>query len=158
MKILQKNSKILLKTWKKTSTQSFNDKVKSEYMKFEIKKFTISYPKICAKNKIDLNNYNKFQKYNKLNPNLKKLWKIYTWYEEGEKFTKLFLNLEKKKVLHVQIRKFIFFSQEIMGHYKMGNELQLFYKNLFKSNCTKSYDCIKFLDIITLVLTSGRKS
>ena len=158
MKILQKNSKILLKTWKKTSTQSFNDKVKLEYMKFEIKKFTISYPKICAKNKIDLNNYNKFQKYNKLNLNLKKLWKIYTWYEEGEKFTKLFLNLEKKKVLHVQIRKFIFFSQEIMGHYKMGNELQLFYKNLFKSNCTKSYDCIKFLDIITLVLTSGRKS
>ena len=40
----------------------------------------------------------------------------------------------------------------------MGNELQLFYKNLFKSNCTKSYnDCIKFLDnIITPVLTSGK--
>ena len=175
MKILQKNSETLLKTWKYISTQSFNDKVKWGYMKFEIRKFTISYRKIWAKNnwkmkkdletklkdlKIDLNKYRKFQKYNKLNPNFKKLWNIYTWYKEGEKFKKLFLNLEKKRILQVQIRKFIFFNQEIMGQNKMGNELQLFNKNYFKSNCTKSYnDCIKFLDnIITLVLTNGRKS
>ena len=64
--------------------------------------------------KTDLNNYNKFQKFNKLNPNLKKLWKIYIWYEEREKFTKFFLNLEKS-VLQVQIQKFIFENQEIMG-------------------------------------------
>ena len=40
----------------------------------------------------------------------------------------------------------------------MGNGLQLFYKNLFKSNCTKSYnDCIKFLDnIITLALNNEK--
>ena len=40
----------------------------------------------------------------------------------------------------------------------MQNELQLFYRNLFKSNCTKSYDdCKKFLDkIITPVLTSEK--
>ena len=46
-------------------------------------------------------------------------------------------------------------NQEIMGQNKMQNELQLFYKNLFKSNCTNSYDaCIKFIDnIVTLVLT-----
>ena len=45
-------------------------------------------------------------------------------------------------------------NQEIMGQNKMQNELQLFYKNLFKSNCTNSYDaCIKFIDnIVTLVL------
>ena len=45
-----------------------------------------------------------------------------------------------------------------MGQNKVGNELQLFHKNVFKSNCTKSYnDCIKFLDnIITVVLTSRK--
>ena len=45
-------------------------------------------------------------------------------------------------------------NQEIMGQNKMQNELQLFYRNLFKSNCTNSYDaCIKFIDnIVTLVL------
>ena len=39
---------------------------------------------------------------------------------------------------------------------KIQNELQLFYWDLFKSNCTKSYyDCVKFLDkIITPALTS----
>ena len=58
----------------------------------------------------------------------------------------------------MQIRKFIFVNQEIMGQNIMRNELQNFYKNLFKSNCTKSYnDCIKFLDnIITLALNSEK--
>ena len=45
-----------------------------------------------------------------------------------------------------------------MDQNKIQNELQLFYRNLFKSNCTKSYDdCKKFLDkIITPVLTSEK--
>ena len=49
-------------------------------------------------------------------------------------------------------------NQEIMGQNKMQNELQLFYRNLFKSNCTNSYDaCIKFIDnIVTLVLASEK--
>ena len=56
-------------------------------MKFQIRKFTISYSKICAKNyrrikndlenklkdfENDLNNYDQLQKYNEINPNLKK--------------------------------------------------------------------------------------
>ena len=47
-----------------------------------------------------------------------------------------------------------------MDQNKILNELQLFYVNLFKSNCTKSYDdCNKFLDeIITPVLTSEKAS
>ena len=47
-----------------------------------------------------------------------------------------------------------------MDQNKILNELQLFYINLFKSNCTKSYDdCNKFLDeIITPVLTSEKAS
>ena len=45
-----------------------------------------------------------------------------------------------------------------MNQNKIQNELQIFYRNLFKSSCRKSYDdCIKFLDkIITPVLTSEK--
>ena len=95
-------------------------------MKF--RKFTISYSKIRAKNnrKIkndlenklknlenDLNNYNKLQKYNKIKSELEEIYEKFvesakvrskcTWYEEGEKSTKYFLNLEKKRALRGQI-------------------------------------------------------
>ena len=44
-----------------------------------------------------------------------------------------------------------------MDQNKIQNELQLFYRNLFKSNCTKSYGCKKFLDKIKIpVLTSEK--
>ena len=45
-----------------------------------------------------------------------------------------------------------------MDQNKIQNDLQHFYRNLFKSDCTKSHDdCIKFLDkIITPVLTSEK--
>ena len=41
---------------------------------------------------------------------------------------------------------------------KAQNEVQLIYRNLFKSNCTKSYDnCKKLLDkVATPVLTSEK--
>ena len=45
-----------------------------------------------------------------------------------------------------------------MDQNKVQIELQLFYRNLFKSNCTELYDdCKKFLDKITTpVLTSEK--
>ena len=81
-----------------------------------------------------------------------------TWYEEREKSTKLFLNLEKKRARQGRIWKLIIGNQEIVNQNIMQNELQLFYRNLFKSNCTKSYDdCNRFLDkMITPVLTSEK--
>ena len=76
----------------------------------------------------------------------------------GEKSTKFFLNLEKKRTLQGQIRKPIIGNQEIIDQNKILNQLQLFYRNLFKSNGTRSYDdCKKFLDKITTpVLTSEK--
>ena len=101
-------------------------------MKFEIRKFTISYSKIRAKsnreikndleNKLkdltnDLNNYDKLQKYSKIKSELEEIYEKFvegakvrsrcTWYEEGEKSTKFFLNLEKKRALQGQICKLI---------------------------------------------------
>ena len=57
------------------------------------------------------------------------------------------------------IRKLIIDNQEIIGQNKIQNELQLFYRNLFKSNCTKSYDdCIKFLDNIITPVSGSKKT
>ena len=124
-------------------------------MKFEIRKLTISYFKIRAKNnrKIkndlenklkdlenDLGNHDKLQKYNKIKSEIEDIYEKFVegakvrskciWYEEGEKSTKFFLNLEKKRALQGQIRKLIIGNQEITDQNKLQNELQLFYRNL----------------------------
>ena len=120
-------------------------------MKFQIQKFTISYSKIRAKNnrriknnlenklkdlENDLNNYDQLQKYNESKSELEKIQEkfiegakirsICTWYKEGEKSTKLLLNLEKRGALQVQIRKIIIGNQEIMDQYRIQNKLQIF--------------------------------
>ena len=90
----------------------------------------------------DLNNHDKIQKYNKIKSELEEIHKKFvegakvrnasTWYEEGEKFAKLFLNLENKRPLQGQIRKFNIGKQLVMGQNEIQNELQLFYRSLFK--------------------------
>ena len=77
----------------------------------------------------------------------------------GRKIHKFFSNLEKKRALQGQIRKLITDNQEIMDQNKMQNELQLFYRNLFKSNCTKPYDDYKkFLDKIKTPVLTNKKA
>ena len=142
--------------------------MKWEYLKFEIRKFTISYSKIRAKdnrkmkndleNKLkdlenDLNNYDKLQEYNKIKSELEEIYEKfaegakvkskYTWYQEGEKSTNFFLNLEKKKTLQGQIGKLIIGNKEIIDQNKIQTELI----NLFKFNCKKSYDIVKHFQI-----------
>ena len=137
------------------SEHYFNYQVKQEYMKFQIQKFTILYSKIPAKNnrkiksdlenKIkdlenDLNNYNKLQKYSKIKSDFEEIYEKFveatkvrskcTWYEEGEKSTKFFLYLERKRALQGKIQK-LFGNQEIKDQNKIQNELQLSYRNLF---------------------------
>ena len=89
----------------------------------------------------NLSNHDKLQKYNKIKSELEEIYEKFvegakvrskcTWYEEGEKFTKFFLNLEKKRALQGQIRKLIIGNQEVIDQNKIQNELQLFYINLF---------------------------
>ena len=89
-----------MKKIKKSFENFFDDQVKWEYMKFEIRKFTISYSKIRSKNnrkikddlenklkdlEIDLNNYDKLQKYNKIKS---KLEEIFEKFVEGAKVRK----------------------------------------------------------------------
>ena len=89
-----------MKKIKKSFGNFFDDQVKWEYMKFEIRKFTISYSKIRSKNnrkikddlenklkdlEIDLNNYDKLQKYNKIKSKLEEIFKKFV---EGAKVRK----------------------------------------------------------------------
>ena len=76
----------------------------------------------------------------------------------GRKIHTIIFKFREEKSSLREIRKLIIGDQEIMDQNKIQNELQLFYRNLFKSNCVKSYDdCKKFLDEIrTPVLTSKK--
>ena len=50
---------------------------------------------------------------------------------DRQKSLKLFLILEKRRVLQEQIRELIIGNQKFMDQNKIQNELQLFYRNLF---------------------------
>ena len=69
------------------------------------------------------------------------------WYEEGEKSSKFFLNLEKFNGMQSQIRKIIVNDQEITDPNIILNETRNFYKSLFKKGDTKRSSQINnFLD------------
>ena len=69
------------------------------------------------------------------------------WYEEGEKSSKFFLNLEKRRGIQGQIRKLIVNNQEITHQNKIQNELLFFYETLFRNtSANTSEDCESFLN------------
>ena len=59
------------------------------------------------------------------------------WYEEGEKSSKFFLNLEKFNGMQSQIRKIIVNDQEITNPNIILNEIRNFYESLFKKGDSK---------------------
>ena len=72
------------------------------------------------------------------------------WYEHGEKSTKFFLNLEKKRGNQNQIRKLIIDEKEIDGDVEIFKKFGSFYETLFKSQSFKNVSEIeKFLCGIT---------
>ena len=62
------------------------------------------------------------------------------WYEEGEKSSKFFLNLEKRRGFQGQIRKHIVNNQEITHQNKIQNELLFFYETLFKNTLSNTFE------------------
>ena len=69
------------------------------------------------------------------------------WYEKGEKLSKFFLNLEKRRGIQGQIRKLIVNNQEITHQNKIQNELLFFYETLFRNtSANTSEDCQSFLN------------
>ena len=59
------------------------------------------------------------------------------WYEQGEKSTKFFLNLEKQRSNQSRIRKRIVNKKEINNETKILNEIKVFYEILFQKPSQK---------------------
>ena len=71
------------------------------------------------------------------------------WYEHGEKSTKFFLNLEKKRGNQNQIHKLTIDEKEIDGGVEILTKIESFYETLFKSQSFKNVSEIEnFLSVI----------
>ena len=150
---------------------SLDNQLKWELLKYEIRRFTISYCK--QRNKKDvaerkylenklknlenvLDNYDNLESYHNIKNKIEEIHEKKAkgarirskclWYEEGEKLSKFFLNLEKRRGIQGQIRKLIVNNQEITHQNKIQNELLFFFETLFKNKpANTSEDCESFL-------------
>ena len=154
----------------------FSDHAKWEFLKYEIRKFSISFSKNFAKkeriiqtnleNRIktleqSLKNEEDFNAYNLCKLELEniydkkaegaKLCSKCEWYQHGEKPTKFLLNLEKQKAINTTVRHLIDDGKDITDLKEINACICKFYKNLFKKNVSKSDSEKKsFLDSIAL--------
>ena len=136
--------------------------MKWEFLKYEIRKFTIEFSKTAAKirkqHKIDLEHKLKNLENNLTSEENRKLYnhhknKLETicdhiadgikirskceWYEHGEKSAKFFLNLENKRGVQNGIRKPIVEEKEITNHKEISKNIKAFSETLFKRNFSK---------------------
>ena len=147
-----------------TSNEFLEDaQMKLEFLKYEIRKFTIDYSKTAAKirkqHKIDLEQKLKNFEKNLTSEENRKLYNHYKseletiydhiaddikirskceWYDHGEKSTKFFLNLVKKRGVQSRIRKFIAGEKEITDHKELSKNIKAYYETLFKRNFSKT--------------------
>ena len=166
---------------------SFTENFQSqwEFLKYEIRKFTISYSKAKArkdrerkqylenklklleqKNDLDKNN----TEYDQCKQELSKIYdeisngiKVRSrceWYEFGEKSNKFFLNLEKHRASQNTIKKIFCDGKEITDINKINSEIFRFYKGLFKDKIQCNAEkCRTFLkDIQAPSLTNEQKN
>ena len=145
-----------------------------EYLKYEIRKFSIHFSKGIARNKKIERTYleNKLKTLENSpsfvnNPEYietnEKLDKIYqekangirirskcNWYKHGEKSSKFFLNLEKSRAVQNQIRNVLIDNIEINNQKDINKELYLYYKNLFnKRQHLSEHDINNFLNTVS---------
>ena len=154
---------------------SLDNQLKWELLKYEIRKFTISYCKQRTRkdvrerkyleNKLKtlenvLDNDDNLESYHNIKDKIEEIYEKKAegarirskclWYEEGEKSSKFFLNLEKRRGIQGQIRKLIVSNQEITHQNKIQNELLFFYETLFRNmSANTSEDCKHFLNEVS---------
>ena len=140
------------------------DQITWELLKYEIRKFAITYSKKISQNtrrsqcelekklkelESNLNSEASFNEYTKCKKDLELIYeriaegvKIRSkcqWYEEGEKSTKFFLNLEKKRSVKGLVRKLEVNGKEICDQAKINDEIKIFFEQAFKSHKGKSF-------------------
>ena len=149
--------------------------VRWEFLKYEIRKFSIEFSKLQAQNtkkeKMFLENkLKKLENNTNCMENLEyidcrnKLDKIYEqkingirirskcdWYEHGEKSSKFFLNLEKTRSTQSTIRNITKDKKNLTCHKKINQELFDFYKGLFSENLNVSKnEIMQFLNLVSV--------
>ena len=141
-----------------------------EFLKYEIRKFTINFSKKLVKEENKDRNFLE-KELKKLEKNLnnlqtneyylgckQKLQNIYTkkvngirirskcnWYENGEKSTKFFLNLEKYRATQGCLRTIIENKKELNDSQQINDALYNFYQTLFKEKLSLSEECLQNL-------------
>ena len=155
---------------------SNDPQIKWEFLKYQIRKFTIRFSKTRAKEERkqrdelettlkslekNLSTGENQCLYDKCKRDLEEIYDNIAeetrirsrcqWYEEGEKSSKFFLNLEKFNGTRSQIRKIVVNDQEIVDPNKILNEIKIFYESLFRKGDSKPPSQINdFLDKVHL--------
>ena len=82
------------------------------------------------------------------------------WYEEGEKSTKFFLDLEKNNNIRSQIKKVLVNTHEISDQKNILHEIKVHFENLFsKKLSVSSNSCDSFLEsVATPYLNNNEKN
>ena len=164
--------------------EGINDlQVRWEFLKYEIRKFSIEFSKLQAQNtkkeKMFLENkLKKLENNTNCMENLEyidcrnKLDKIYEqkingirirskcdWYEHGEKSSKFFLNLEKTRSTQSTIRNITKDKKNLTCHKRINQELLDFYKALFLENLNLFKNKImQLLNLVSIPLLTEDQS
>ena len=153
-----------------------------EYIKYEIRKFSISFSKQYAKDKrtktftlekklkqLEANgNFNFDDHYLECKNNLEQIYQEKangvnigskcSWYELGEKSSKVFLNLEKKHVLQNQLRTLVCGQNEITDKNQINHQLHHFYKTLFTEKLQiQNENITAYLNQISIPVLTGEQ-
>ena len=142
-----------------------NENIKDEqviwqYLKYEIRKFTIQYSKQlaralreereCLERKLKIleqnseSNLNNNPEYYECKTQLEDIYQIQVdgirtrtkcmWYEFGEKFSKFFLNLEKNRAIQGQLEPIVSNEKEITDESEINAHIAFFMNHFSKKN------------------------
>ena len=131
-----------------------DDQVRWEYLKYEVRKFSIKFSKAQAKKlrfervllekklknlESDMNNH---EEYNDCKTQLEQIYKIKAngikirskceWSEHGEKSSKFFLNLENSRAIQGQVRTVIYNDKETNDETEVNYHIYSFFNHLYK--------------------------
>ena len=112
---------------------------------------------------------NNHEEYNDCKTQLEQIYKIKAngikirskceWYEHGEKSSKFFLNLEKRRAIQGQVRTVIYNDEETNDEAEINNHIYSFFNYLYKETLSFSSNNLEtYLNTISLPKLTKEKS
>ena len=158
-----------------------DDQVRWEYLKYEVRKFSIKFSEAQAKKlrfervlldkklKNLESNMNNHEEYHDCKTQLEQIYKIKAngvkirskceWYEYGEKSSKFFLNLEKSRAIQGQVRTVIYNDKETNDETEINNHIYSFFNYLYKETLFFSSNNLEtYLNTISFLKLTKEKS